>query len=203
MGREARCFCTWASESGQCKVLLETHELILRGDIRRRVLISSLTNIVANGDQLGFRASEDEVTLRLGAELAAKWAKGLTAPPPTLAKKLGISESSRILLIGTFDDEVLNAALAEAGVIGAKDGNLANLIIACVDTTTVLKRAINQSAAYTAQGVPLWMIYVKGPGTTLPEAVIRGTLRDLGYIDTKVASVSAKLTALRFIRRST
>src|SRR5271156_6191872 len=82
MGREANCRCNWASESADCKVLLETHELIVRGGIRRRVAISSLTQICVDGDQLRFRAGAEDVALGLGATQAERWAKTLSTPPP-------------------------------------------------------------------------------------------------------------------------
>jgi hypothetical protein len=46
------------------------------------------------------------------------------------------------------------------------------------------------------------MVYAKGPGHDLSETAVRSLLRDNGMIDTKVASVSAKFTALRFIYRA-
>jgi hypothetical protein len=51
--------------------------------------------------------------------------------------------------------------------------------------------------------VPIWMVYAKGPGHPLNESAIRSYLRTNGMMDTKVASVSSELTALRFtIRKS-
>jgi hypothetical protein len=42
------------------------------------------------------------------------------------------------------------------------------------------------------------MVYQKGPGHALNENWIRTDLRAAGLMDTKVASVSARWTALRF-----
>jgi hypothetical protein len=47
------------------------------------------------------------------------------------------------------------------------------------------------------------MVYAKGPGHPLNESAIRSFLRGNGMMDTKVASVSSELTALRFsVRKS-
>jgi len=43
---------------------------------------------------------------------------------------------------------------------------------------------------------------LKGPGKLIGETEIRTLLRQEGFIDTKVASVSASLTALRFIKQA-
>jgi hypothetical protein len=44
-------------------------------------------------------------------------------------------------------------------------------------------------------------MYPKGAGKPIGETEIRETLRRAGWMDTKVASVSATLTALRFNAR--
>jgi hypothetical protein len=59
---------------------------------------------------------------------------------------------------------------------------------------------MKQANSHAVRGVPLWIIYPKGEKTS--ESSVRNSLRSRGFIDTKVASVSAKLTALRFLKRS-
>jgi hypothetical protein len=198
MGREATCECRWANESASCKVLLETTDLIVRGPIRHRVAIASLTHVKVQGKELLFRVGEDEVALSLGAGMAESWAKKIATPPPTLAAKLGISNKSHLLLIGEFETEELKAAVAAAGSSEDKD---ASLILARVRISADLNFVLDRYAAQPSQP-PIWIIYPKGAGTPLPEAEIRSILRHEGFIDTKVASVSASLTALRFVKRS-
>jgi hypothetical protein len=198
MGREATCQCKWASESAPCKVLLETHELIVRGPIRRRVPISSLRHVSVQDDQLHFCVEEEKVTLSLGSDQAQRWAKAITTPPPGLATKLGISPASHLLLIGELEAEELKTAIAEAGQI---QGQPINLILACVKSAADLNYTLDRYSA-CAGNPPIWIIYAKGPNKPLTESEIRSTLRHEGFIDTKVASVSTTLTALRFIKRA-
>ena len=203
MGREAACHCNWGGESADSKVLLESNELIVRGSIRRRVPIASLTQVSVRADQLCFRAGQDEVTLTLGPEVAQSWARKIATPPPTLASKLGIGSESRVLILGEPACEELEAALAEAGT---RTSQSPDLIVASVGTHEELGRALQRAIAYTTNP-PIWIVYRKGsrPGlksSELPEAAIRNTLRGMSFIDTKVASVSATHTALRFIRRA-
>lgn len=198
MGREANCHCQWADEAAECKVLIETHEVIVRGAIRRRAAIASLTDISVHGGQLRFCAGGDTVALDLGEAIAQSWAKKLTTPPPTLAAKLGISAETRLLLIGEFESEELKSAIAATAITESKD---ANLILASLRTNRDLNYALDRYAAHPGKP-PIWMIYPKGPNKPLTETEIRDTLRREGLIDTKVASVSPTLTALRFIKRS-
>jgi hypothetical protein len=202
MGREATCLCEWGSEAGQCKILLETNELIVRGPIRRRVLIASLTQVSAQDGHLRFRAGEDAVVLALGVDLAQRWAKKMVAPPPTLAAKLGISSQSNLWVIGDFSDEGLRETIDSAA---ASESKRPDLILASVKTAADLNHALDLYAtiipAITALP-PMWIIYPKGPHKPIGETEIRNTLRRESFMDTKVASVSPVLSALRFIKRT-
>src|SRR4051794_18912501 len=110
MGREASCHCDWGGESGECKVLLETSELIVRGAIRRRVPTAALTQVSVQGGDLHFHVGDDTVTLALGPALAESWAKKIATPAATLAVKLGITPRSNLLIIGEYSDQELTTA---------------------------------------------------------------------------------------------
>ena len=198
MGREATIRCEWAGESGQCKVLLESKELIVRGAIRRKVPVSSLQDVTVKGDDLHFKAGADSVSLALGSALAQQWAKAIATPAPSLARKLGISSNSRLLLIGDLESPDLNAAIDEASSTTGKD---ADLVLVSVQTPHDLELALAQLARRKSEPLPMWIIYPKGTINNFGETYVRETLRARGFIDTKIASVSSKLTALRFIRR--
>lgn len=190
MGREATCHCKWGSEASQCKVLLEGPELILRGGMRRRVPLTALAEVAVRGDRLVFRAEGDQVELHLGAEVAARWAKAIAKPTPTLASKLGISSTTRLLILGEVLSEELNEVIAQAAVVAKKEPDLTLL---CVKERSDLAR-YSKSATHA----PIWIVYPKGVGSGLKESELREFFRGHGLVDTKVASVSAKLTALRF-----
>jgi hypothetical protein len=195
MGREAVCTCDWAGTVAEVKALLETGELILRGEIRRRVPFGEIKNVKVRADCLCFTVGREAVQLVLGAAVAGKWAAAITSPPASLARKLGITDKTTVRTIGEIEDENLKSALAESARISAKD---ADLIVACVDTPASLHSALKQASAAVAMGVPIWVVYAKGPGHPLNETEVRDFLRSNGLMDTKVASVSSALTALRF-----
>jgi hypothetical protein len=196
MGREAKCRCTWGEITAQCSVLLESRELIVRGPIRRHVSISLLMDVAVKADSLVFRVEEEQVSLALGADMASRWAKVMAAPPPSLAKKLGISGASRVLVIGEAEAHELRDAIAEAGSIGGKDPNL---IVICADSQSELASALTARSG-DSEDAPVWVVYRKGQ-KTFGGNDIRDALRNHGFIDTKVASVSAAFTGLRFVRR--
>jgi hypothetical protein len=199
MGREATCICTWRDITADVTALLESTELILRGEIRRHIPLSSIKNLHAENGTLSFSIGDHSLALKLGGDTASKWAKSI-ANPPTLAKKFGITADTSVWMLGEADDSALYAALTEAKIVkdsGAPDKSV-DLILARIDTPGDLASALRKSAKPISKGAALWLIYHKGKGHALTEAGVRGAARDIGLIDTKVASVSSTLTALRF-----
>jgi hypothetical protein len=194
MGREATCHCKWGDDEGDCKVLLEGRELILRSGLRRRVSISAISGVAARGSKLVFTVGQDHVELGLGPEAAQRWVKAIQAPPPSLAGKLGISRTTRLSVVGKIQSEELKEALSEASPDRGKD---ADLILLCVNSQSELQQYL-AAETYTS---PLWIVYPKGAKSEVKESGLRDLLRSHGFVDTKVASVSATLTALRFVKR--
>ncbi len=200
MGREATCKCQWSGATANVKALLESTELILRGGIRKRVPFTEIKSVKVQSGQRTFTVQGEPVSLSLGEAGATKWATTIKSPPPTLAHKLGISSEISVHIIGKIDDEALESALSQAGKTSTRKGSL---IIARVDTPESLHAALLQSNPALLDGAPLWVVYPKGPGHRINEALVRSTLIANGLVDTKVASVSPRLTALRFTRRKT
>jgi hypothetical protein len=194
MGREATCHCKWGVEEADCKVLLESGELILRLGMRRRVSWTQMTRVSARDNKLHFHVADDHVELSLGPEVAQRWAKVITTPLPTLAKKLGISNTTRLCVVGRASSEELETAIAKGSAAKEQD---ADLILICVNSQLELDRYLT-GKSYSR---PLWIIYPKGAASAVKESAVRELLCSQGFIDTKVASVSATLTALRFVRR--
>jgi hypothetical protein len=199
MGREAVCTCDWAGEVTEVKALLESKDLILRGGVRRRVSFAEMKQVTAGDGELRFTVGGETVQLVLGLSMAAKWAAIITSPPASLSRKLGITVKTVVRVVGHIASEELKTALGEAARISSTD---ADLIVACVDTAESLTKALEQTMGDVMNGVPIWMVYAKGSGHALNETAIRSLLRANGLMDTKVASVSSSLTALRFSRHA-
>jgi hypothetical protein len=201
MGREAECNCDWSGATFRVKALIEPPDLILRGRIRRRLPLAELKNVHAKGELLCFEFHGENITLTLGGALAPKWVAAIAAPPVTLAKKLGITPETYVRMLGNLDDRALEDALQTArGVTVNRSGDL---IIARVNTRQTISKVLKSAAVELAGGTPIWFVYPKGPDHAIDEFDVRSMGLDAGLVDTKVASVSARLTALRFVKRET
>jgi hypothetical protein len=196
MGREAICDCTFDGTTTKVKALLESEELILRGDIHLRAPLHALHHVRVESKSLCFNLDMGPVRLDLGAAAAKSWAKKIKTPSPSLADKLGITGKT-VRTIGPIADRALDSALSSAARISSRNPDF---IFAYVVTPESLAVTLREAKAQLARSIPIWLIYRKGPGQPINESAIRTTLRAQGLMDTKVASVSAELTALRFSR---
>lgn len=124
--------------------------------------------------------------------------KPTNAPPPTLAKKLGITRDTKIKVIGSVDDEALRSALAEGQAVAR---GKADVILACVNTRAELEGAFERSLKLVLDGAHLWIVYRKGKGHPINEHDVRETGLATGIVDVKIAAVSEQLTGLKFVRR--
>ncbi len=200
MGREAVCACMWNGTRHNVKALLEPPEIILRGELLRRVSFGNLKNITTDGEWLRFETGHQQVALQLGTSIAPKWADVLLKPPPSLAKKLGITSEKTVRVIGAVDDDALRNALNEAKAVSKSKGDL---ILARVNTAQDLKAALAKAASQLDSGTPIWFIYRKGPGHPLNENQVRAIALATGIVDTKIAAVSSEFSGLRFVKRRT
>ncbi len=196
MRREATCICRWGGREGRVTVLLESSELIVRGDIRRRVALQALENVRAGEDTLEFTIAGERIELALGAERAPRWAAAIEAPKPTLARKLGITSAMRIHVTGELDDPKLETACSVA-IARAASLDDAGLALIRTDNRSTLEHWA-EALALPDRVPPAWVAYTKGRAAPLGESNVREIMRARGFVDTKVAAVSERLTALRF-----
>src|SRR2546430_7473668 len=98
MGREGMGTVRTAAGEGRAKVLLETDELIFRGEIRARVPFGSLTVVEPGSDGLKLGWAGGEETVALPEEGPAPWADRI-ANPPRLLDKLGLQAATTVAVL--------------------------------------------------------------------------------------------------------
>lgn len=195
MGREALAYVEVGSAAGEVKALLESHELILRGAIKRRFPKAAIESLSVEDETLCFMVAGEAVRLALGNKIAASWMEAILKPPASLRTKLGLDKGAKALLIGAHEDDDLGEATK--GVL-VEDGTKPDMLLALVYSEADLNRAFSIHASIP--GIPLWAIYPKGKAATFGDTAIRTKLRDLGFRDTKSCAVSDRLTATRYNR---
>lgn len=196
MGLEANCTCRMADGSAEVRALLESREMILRGGVRRTIPIAAIADLRVENGALAFRVGDEAIVLELGENVAARWAKKIATPPPSLAHKLGLGPATKAWVIGAVEDPALIAALDGHRADGPTDAALA---LAVVGDSGALERAL---AAYEAAPLsgPVWIVHGKGPRASIGDGAVRAYMRAAGFKDNKVSAVSDALSATRYAR---
>ncbi|ATE66914.1 hypothetical protein [Rhizorhabdus dicambivorans] len=193
MGLEALCICRVDDETAEAKALLESREMILRAPFRRSFPIASIRDVRVEGEGLHFNAGDSAVALMLGEAAAAKWAKKILTPAPSLAGKLGIGHASLAHVTGAVTD----AALAEALDGHSGPAEAAKLSVAIVGNAAELDAALAEHALLP-QGSHIWVIHGKGTKAAFGDNAVRTHMRALGYRDSKSSAVSEAFSATRY-----
>jgi hypothetical protein len=197
MGLEAESELRIGSDHAHVRALLESHELILRGAFRKTLPVAELKDPRVVNDELLFEHESLSYALALPAGQAAKWLKKLTTAPPSLAAKLGIDSGHKAFVRGRVDDAALNEALINAVTTDPLQATCALIVAHAPDDLSAALAEVTQRLPHA----PTWVVYPKGPKSSLPESAVRSHMRALSFIDTKSSAVSDILTATRFSLR--
>jgi len=205
MGYEAKCRVRVDDRSGTIReadgvVLLETDELIVRGDARVRVPRSSIANVTARAGVVRVTSPTAVVSLTLGAEAAVKWRTKLEEPPKRLIDKLDIKPDAKVWL-SNIHDETLIAQLAERTTRvsrGSRPPSDCDVVFLGVESNAQIDRIERALEALAERGA-IWVVHPKGSGG-VADTVIFAKAKALGLTYTKVARVSDTHTAEKLVR---
>jgi hypothetical protein len=197
MGHEIVCRASVDGRSTRGRALLETTEVLLRGDVRARVPLAEIEGVTVLGGTLTVKWSGGTLALELGAAAAAKWAEKIRNPP-SRAQKLGLKPGARVALVGDFGfDASFEDELAKSGANLATRGPVDLLFHAAtkradLDKISGLMKRLDPRGA-------LWVVRPKGKETPVTESDTRRAGLAAGLVDVKVAAFSATHTAEKFI----
>jgi hypothetical protein len=200
MGSELPCKATVGDRTGSGKALLETSELVFRGekkDFRFRIPFESIKKVVAVGDRLVIDGPKVHVVLELGAKYATRWAEKIKNPPGRL-DKLGVMPESKICVVGV-DDAKFRSEL-EARAPTAVFGKLiegADLIFFGATKSSELPRLSKLKESLAPTGA-IWVVRPKGVDT-IGEKDVRDAGRAAGLVDVKVCAFSPTHTAEKLV----
>jgi hypothetical protein len=197
MGREIQCRAKSGGKWIAGKALLETNEVIFRGDLRLKIPIAALDSVTARAGELHLKWSGQSAVFELGDQ-AEKWAHTILHPKST-ADKLGIKPGLTISALKLAGDATMNDARKVVASF-ADDKPLKNSDMIFLGATTASDlRGLKKLLASLAANGALWVIYPKGR-KDITELQVLGAGRATGLLDIKVVSYSATHTALKFVR---
>jgi hypothetical protein len=196
MGNEAICTLRYAGKTFSGKALLETSEILFRGDTRLKIFFSSISSLQATNGELQIRTAEGLAVFELGPQ-ADKWRHKI-ASPKSLVEKLGVKPGEIVSLDGKFPADFRTTLKKRGAIIRrGKIDQSSNWIFLYADSLQALRRV--SPIAKTMRGsAALWIIYRKGQ-KSITESDVRSAGLKANLTDIKVASFSCAHTALKFV----
>lgn len=196
MGQEVVCTARWGGKSLRGKALLETAEILFRGEERLRIAFSSIRGITVQNGELRLKTDAGPVVFELG-ERAEKWREKI-ANPKSVVEKLGVKPGESVAVFGRLDGEFLKKLQAQKSrVEKRKIAAGMGWIFFAADGREDLGE-VKKIAGKMKGNAALWIVYPKGQKCITELDVIRAG-RNAGLQDVKVVGFSATHTALKFV----
>lgn len=203
MGAEARCQLRVGETVHDGKALLETDELLFRGDkrgtergVRLAIPLASIRGVTGANGALRVRFDGGDATFVLGAQ-AEKWAEKIRSPK-SLIDKLDVKPEHTVSVVALDDSEFIESLRARATrVVVGRLAPRSNVIFLGAGTAAALAR-LEKAADAMARDGAIWVVHPKG-AAGLRDTEIFAEAKRLGLTYTKVARFSATHTAEKLV----
>ena len=196
MGKEATCKVTFGKQQSEGKALLETSEIIFRGDFRLKIPFSTIKSAKAVDGELRLQTADGLAVFHLGAA-AEKWCDKILHPKSRI-EKLGVKPGVKVSLLGGFEADFLKeiATLTKSVSKGKVDADTE-----CIFFAADLKKDLGALAKISKSmkdATALWIVYPKGQ-KQITELDVLAAGRKEGLKDLKVVGFSPTHTTLKFV----
>ena len=191
-----RCNATIEGKSAHGRALLETDDLVFRGDVRLSIAFRDITSLSANEGILTVGYAGRTADFDLGA-YAEQWADKIRHPR-SIVDKLGVRPGHIVTLIDIADAE-FRARLIDRDVV-LREGeprSECDVIFLGVETTDALRK-LPALIGYLSAGGAIWTIRPRRHARVTESAVMSAG-RSAGLVDTKVVRFSETHTAEKFV----
>ena len=196
MGREATCVARVGRRHSEGKALLESTEIIFRGEFKLTILFRDIRSIAAREGRLEIETADERFVFELGREAGA-WAERIRKPKSRL-DKLGVKPGMRVAVIGVDDPEFDRELGERVGAYARRRVSRgSDLVFFGATRVTDLVRLAKLRAATWPAGA-IWVVWPKGR-PELREDDVRRAAKAAGLVDVKVAAFSATLSALKLV----
>lgn len=197
MGNEATCKVRFGKRESEGKALLETSEVLFRGDFRLKIPFSNIKSAKTVDGELRLQTAEGLACFRLGAGASGKWLEKILHPKSRI-EKLGVKAGAKVSLLGGFEAGFLSEvhALSKSVTKGKVAADPDHIFFAADSKEDF--SALSKTAKAMSGAAALWIVYPKGL-KRITENDVLAAGRKVGLKDVKVVGFSATHTALKFV----
>ena len=196
MGYEKRCTMRYRGETSEGRALLETEEVVFRGDVRVVFPFADIRSARASDGHLHLSTSLGTAVLDLGED-AARWAERIRNPKSVL-EKLGVRAGMRVTVMGVRDAGfIARLRAASADVSVGRGRHDCDMVFLGVERPSGLARLASAQEWLKPSGA-IWVIRPRGtPQLTDRDVIAAG--KAAGLVDTKVVRFSDTHTAEKLV----
>jgi hypothetical protein len=196
VGNEASCKVQFGKQRSEGKALLETNEILFRGEFRLRIPFCTIKLAKAVDGELRLQTGEGVAVFHLGTA-AEKWCDKILHPKSRI-EKLGVKPEASVSLLGEFDPEFLREVCGLTNSVNrGKVAADSQWIFFAADSKEDLG-ALPKISKSMKGAAALWIVYPKGQKQITENDVLAGG-RKAGLKDVKVVGFSPTHTALKFV----
>jgi hypothetical protein len=197
MGNELACTLRLGGKRFSGNALLETSEILFRGESRLKIPLNSVTEIHVDGGELHIHTKGGHAIFELGPAMAAKWHQKITKPKSVL-EKLGVKPAESVSLLGAFPAAfVRDLRKQRARIVMNKIVKDSRWVFLLANENEDLRR-LPPVAKQIRGATALWLVYPKGQ-KSITEADVRSASLKTGLVDVKVVGFSPTHSALKFV----
>ena len=196
MGNEAKCLVRFGKQQSEGKALLETSEILFRGDFRLKIPFSSIKSARAVDGELCVQTAEGLAIFKLGAA-AAKWCDKILHPKSRL-EKLGVKPGAKVSLLGDFEERFLQELSGQTDPVAKSELAADSEWIFLAAASQKELAQVSKLAKSLKGAAALWIVYPKGR-KDITENDVLAAGHKAGLKDVKVVGFSATHTALKFV----
>lgn len=196
MGNTAKSRLHFEGHTYDGETLLETSEIVFRGERRLLVPFAKIESVAARDGMLDVKFDGGTATFEVGPQ-AAQWAEKIRNPK-TVVQKIGI-KSGQVVSVVHLDDDAFLADLEKTGAAVSRGRVRKNsdAIVYGANTRADLDRLATLKNSLTPNG-SLWIIRPKGI-KAITEADSMAAGKAAGLVDVKVVRFSDTHTAEKFV----
>ena len=196
MGNEANCKVQFGKQRSEGTALLETSEILFRGEFRLKIPFSTIKSAKALDGELHLQTAEGLAVFHLGAA-AEKWRDKILHPRSRI-EKLGVKPGAKVSLFGSFAlDFFMEIGGLTKSVSKGKVAADSEWIFFAANSEGELG-ALPKISKSMKGAAALWIVYPKGQ-KHITENDVLAAGRNAGLKDVKVVGFSLTHTALKFV----
>jgi hypothetical protein len=196
VGNEVKCTVRFGKQTSAGKALLETSEVLFRGEFRLKIPFTTIKSAKAVDGELHLQTADGLAVFEIGSA-AEKWREKILHPK-TRIEKIGVKLGEKISLLGSFETGFLAELAPLAGsVTKGKVAADSDAIFLAADSLKELA-SVAKIAKSLKGATALWIVYPKGQKSITENDVIAAG-RKAGLKDVKVVGFSSTHTALKFV----